>query len=196
MTAMPQDKVSQSFLLARALAVSAYVSVERAQAGLFAHLSGATEDKAGIIFFKITSARSRREILEKLKRKKHSQLHNLYWNSLIKFIGELDNRRNAIIHWMIKTDMNIDLPPAAQITKLSLIPPSWWIGDDDPPEIEEKDLQEFVAKCGFAERSVNVFHWSISGHPHVDAAWQDIFQQPLAYPPPYTHPLAPKQPAP
>jgi len=61
MTAMPQDKVSQSFLLARALAVSAYVSVERAQAGLFAHLSGATEDKAGIIFFKITSARSRRD---------------------------------------------------------------------------------------------------------------------------------------
>jgi hypothetical protein len=58
--------------IARANAIQQYADLEQALCELFSYLSDTNPIVAGTIFFRITSAHSRRAILDKLMRKKRT----------------------------------------------------------------------------------------------------------------------------
>src|SRR4051794_30862433 len=90
---------SDDFLVVRAAAIQSYADLEQGTCRLFAHLTGLSDRVAGIIFFKLSNARSRLAILERLKRLKYGNTFSLYFNSLTKEIQRLDGTRNNIVHW-------------------------------------------------------------------------------------------------
>jgi hypothetical protein len=59
------------FQVARALAIESYAQLETQICFLFGSLLETTDDKASAVFFRITNARSRNEMLEELLRKTH-----------------------------------------------------------------------------------------------------------------------------
>jgi len=59
--------------IARANAIQQYADLEQALCELFSYLSDTNPIVAGTIFFRITSAHSRRAILDKLMRKKDGE---------------------------------------------------------------------------------------------------------------------------
>lgn len=186
------DKITSEFLITRAKAIQGYASLEQSFCLLFAHLAGTDQHVAAIIFFKITASRSRAEILSKLFRRKYKDKHNLFWNSVQKQAGQLDQRRNSIVHWNVMTNIHIGGPKGQETTGLTLVPPNMWETGATP--ITRDDLLEFIDRCDVIERTLNIFTLTFSGilppEPKRDAAWLPIFQQPLAYPLPDTHPLS------
>jgi hypothetical protein len=97
--------------IARALAIEAYAALESALVVLFARLLDTTNDKAAIIFFKITNANARNEILGGLLEETHQSKYHTYWHGqagaqgqkkitgLLALIPQLDQQRNFIVHW-------------------------------------------------------------------------------------------------
>jgi hypothetical protein len=112
------------------------------------------------------------------------------------FIRGLDQRRNEIVHWHVVNKIDLSLPHE-EASRLSLSPPAGW-DTQSTASINEKELAEFASKCDFASRLVTMF--SILNTEHAgqvaEEPWRSIFQQPIDYPPPDTHPLSPNYKAP
>jgi hypothetical protein len=99
------------FQIARGLAVEAYANLEYAQSMLFAQLLDTTQDRASIIFFRITNRRSRNRIISDLLEKEFGDKYDIYWQGqggvsgqkrepgLFTLINNLDDCRNEIVHW-------------------------------------------------------------------------------------------------
>jgi hypothetical protein len=183
------------FLVSRAVAIQAYAHLELSLSMLFSSWLGTPPDVGGLVFFRITSKYAISRILDDLKTKRLQDKYNLFWNSFLSLLRALDQRRNEIVHW--HTVNNIDLSVAHEsASKLSLAPPTGWATKSDA-SLNESDLADFAAKCEFASRLSVMFFAVNSEHSgDVDKAWHDIFQQPIAYPPPDTHPLSPNYKAP
>lgn len=184
---IPKDEVSRDFLVARAVAIARYAMLENSLAQLFAHLMDVEPDVAGVIFFKINNSRARNAAIERFLKKKHGDAYNIFWNSLEKQLRTLDGERNNIVHWATSTKISVDTNPQSTI-KLELIPPNFWDRSESTPAISITDLYDFILQCDFISRLVNIFLWKLSGLYDVSACL-DIFQQPVTYPPPDTHPL-------
>lgn len=187
---IPKDDISRDFLIARAMAISHYAMLENSLSRLYSHLMGVAEDIAGIAFFRINNARSRSAILERLLKKKYGDTYNLFWNSLEKHLRNLDGTRNNVVHWATETYMNVDLPPGQQVTSLKLAPPNFWDKTENTSDMTIDALYDFIVKCDFFTRSINVFILTISGTQKVSQIWRDICLQPINYPPPDNHPLS------
>ena len=78
--------------------------------------------------------------------------------------------------------------------ELSLRPPAYWIHLSDHPQLKDKYLKDFREICRFYTRVIGMFDAIIrrnAGHITNDelATWNEIFQQPLVYPPQEGTPL-------
>jgi hypothetical protein len=192
-------KIQEQFYILRAKAIEKYSELEQELCSYLAFFTGTEPLVAATIFFKITASRSRREILDKLKKQKVGVKYSLYWVGALELSGKLDEQRNQIVHWAVTTvvrDSVLDptIPKAISITLMP--PPYWrWIGDPDDPdapeEISAADMELFSRKCEFLRLALLNFRIFLadqmpsSGH----ATWREIFQQRLVYPPIPDHPL-------
>src|SRR5262249_40387728 len=136
---------------------------------------------------------SRNRILDDLMTKRHGTSYEKFWNSSISLVRTIDQRRNEIVHWHVVNNVNLDSDtPHELASSLSLNPPTGWL-TRSPAKLNELDLQEFNLKCDYVSRSINMFALFISGQlsdPNPALPWRDIFQQPIVYPPPDSHPLS------
>ena len=186
------------FLLSRATAIQSYANLEFALSTLFSNLAGISIEIGGLIFFRITNTHSRTRILNDLKDKRFRNTHGAFWVSLISFIRTLDQRRNEIIHWHVVNNINLQLD-YEKAASLSLTPPTGWTLRSGA-SITEIELGDFINRCGFATKLVNMFNFIMhqmgERSPDVLATWQQIFSEPITYPPPDAHPLSPNYKAP
>lgn len=188
----PHDRQADAlseFQAARARYIEEYASLEQALSGIFGHLSDTTDLVAGVIFFRISSARSRLTIIDRLMRIKYGDEHRAFFNSLIKNLKVVDSRRNEVVHWLAVHVLG------DEGNYYALYPPNIWDLGDDSPNLHAGDLDERSAECSFYQRTLALFMTHLKGW-RVEDAWLDIFRQPLAYPPPDTHPLSPNYRAP
>src|SRR5258708_4463817 len=189
------DPVDLQFQLTRGRAIQSYTTVELSLAMLFSQLMGVPQDYAGVSFFRINNARARLGILERLLKKRHSSNYNLFWNSLRKELRILDDERNNVVHWA--EIAHIDGQPDGTTRKtIKLAPPNFWDRTENTPELELTNLLDFILKCDFFARLVNMFFITLSGQmeqlardEQYKTTWLGIFQQPIIYPPLHSHPL-------
>lgn len=196
------DPVDLNFQLTRGRAIQSYTTVELSLAMLFSCLMGVPQDYAGVSFFKINNARARLSILERLLKKRHGAAYNIFWNALEKELNTLDSTRNKVVHWAEVA--NLEGQPDGAVSKtVKLAPPNFWDRTENTPELAMNDLLDFILKCDFFSRLLNMFFITLSGQLEKMAkdekyktTWRGIFQRPITYPPPDSHPLYRKPPAP
>jgi hypothetical protein len=183
----------------RAQAIEQYANVEQSLASLFSALLGTTPDKGGVVFFRITNASSRNKMITALLKKSQGDRYDAFWHGtkagdgLLLLIRHLDQARNEIVHW----HMVHKIYPREDggITRMrALSPPNFWNMTAGTRSIDVGQLIAFIEKADFVHRALNIFHALITeSNLSVWAAeipWQQIFEQPIAYPPPDTHPLS------
>jgi hypothetical protein len=200
MTAVdPGEARDIKFKILRAQAIENYANVEQSLASLFSALLGTTPDKGGVVFFRITNASSRNKIISALLKKSQGDKYNPVWHGekgvdgLLLLIRNLDQSRNEIVHWHMV--QKIYAKEDGSITRIpALRPPNFWDRNPATPEIDEPILLDFIAKADFVYRALNILHVLITEVNlavwNAEIPWQQIFSQPIAYPPPDTHPLS------
>lgn len=191
---LSRDEAFREFTLLRGQCLVAYAFLENSLVSLFAHLMGTTRDYAGVSFFKMNNARARNATLEKLLKKRHGSTHNIFWNSYSGELRKLDAKRNNIVHWATRTERISGHP----ISRVVLIPPNYEDGNENTPEISFENLIEFIERCDFLARLTEMFLFILGSHlafvnrseaNKIFSTWQEIFQKPITYPPPESHPL-------
>jgi hypothetical protein len=177
----------------RGAAIQSYARLEQSLCGMFAYLAGVTDQIAGIIFFKMVNARSRIAVLERLKRLKHGDEFNLYFNSIMAEAGRLDGLRNQLIHW--HTVHSVAATKAGNDWDVFLSPPNFWDFGINSPTMTLDNIREFDDRCDVFSRGLNMLkrYWL---NQESAASWRDRFEQPLVYPLPEGHPLIRKPQAP
>ncbi len=154
------------FASLRGKALQKYADLEQSLLFLFSILTGMTPDVAGIIFYKLTAARVRNKILDKLVRKYHGADYGTFFNSFDSFIGILSERRNNIVHWTTVCDPECTDLSQHGFTQKALVPLNTWevmdkviksmgtsapLGFMDATEkITVHDFLDFSARCHFA----------------------------------------------
>lgn len=184
---IPTDPLRIEFHLARATALDAYATLESAMMTLYAHLMGVKNDIAGVTFFRLNNARQRNAILGRLIKKRHKDKYNLFWNSVEKHLNMLDATRNQVVHWTVADHTSAN--EKGQTRWMSLVPPNFWDRDENTPEMRLADVHDFIVKAQFFTRALQALLWTMDGKKKIRQSWRDICLQPLAYPPPNTHPL-------
>lgn len=180
-----KDETHRPFMVARASAIEQYANVEQVLASLCAYLMGVTVDVAGIAFFKMNNARARLMMLDRLLKKKHGNTYNIFWNSLVKQLRQIDERRNLIVHWITEKTATSNNERWS-----CLVGANYWDKTENSEKIYLNDLYNFILKCEFFYHLIQHFLWIISGSPKkIHASWPEICQQPIVYPPPKAHPL-------
>ncbi|MBZ0218057.1 MAG: hypothetical protein K8F25_15985, partial [Fimbriimonadaceae bacterium] len=101
------NKKTVTFYIARSSAIQQYATLEQSLCQLFSSLLGTPQNLGAIVFFKITAARYRLEIIEKLIKKTGKTEYLEFWGGVQSECNKLDNTRNNIIHWNISTDLNV-----------------------------------------------------------------------------------------
>lgn len=191
---LSRDETIREFTLFRGQCLVAYAAVENSLVSLFAHLMGTTRDYAGVSFFKMNNARARNATLERLLKKRHSSTHNIFWNSYSEQLQGLDAKRNKIVHWAMKTVYE----GGPLVSRVLLIPPNYEDGNENTPEMELENLIEFIERCYFLTHLTEMFLFILGSRlafvnrdeaNKILLTWQEIFQKPIAYPPPEAHPL-------
>jgi hypothetical protein len=186
-----QREIVDEFNALRGEAIQAYAQLESSLSSMFAYLAGVSGQVAGIIFFKMVNARSRIAVLERLKRLKHADAFNLYFNSIMAEAGRLDGQRNKLIHWHRILSITAH-EGGLDTSDTFLTAPNFWDFDESSETMTATDIQEFAQRCDIFGRGLNMLthHWSHPGRG--DGTYHDIFEQPLRYPIPEDHLLARK----
>jgi hypothetical protein len=199
----PPESQEQALRTARAHAIEAYARIESELCYVLSALLGTRHDTASIVFFKITSARARNDIIVDLLEHIHQDQFDLYWHGqpgggskkrvpgMLTLLNQLDQRRNEIVHWHIVG--NSFAGPDGQLKRWDDLRPAFFWARSNATPISESELREFSVKADFVERSLSVF-WKFVRHPQKFkpaelAIWQQMFQQPATYPPSKDHPL-------
>lgn len=178
------------FASLRGFAMTYYATLEQSLCGLFAALSDTTPNTAATIFFKITNTRSRMTILDKLFKAK-VRGYRAFWNSVSKEVGQLDQKRNEIVHWAVSVDIS-DGRPGLEGRRFVLIPPNFWSDASESPELDDEALMVFMDRCDVFARALNMFVLACLTQPSepVLQSWRDTCLEPLKHPIPADHPLA------
>jgi hypothetical protein len=145
---------------------------------------------AGLVFFKVTNSRARTNLLDALIRKRFASKYNLFWNSFLKQLNGIDNKRNEIVHWVTATNIG-DLDSAGKpMVELTLVPPTFLQSVEHLAQIRKKDLVEFITLCDVYSRLCNMFCLALTGKigEEPSKAWLAVFEQPFIYPFPSGHP--------
>jgi hypothetical protein len=175
-------------------ATQAYAAIEQSLCYLLSYLSETKPDIAAIIFYRIVNNKSREQILEKLLKKKHGADYSLFWNSFAKILRELTETRNHCMHWHSMTYIGSN-----GFEKVILRPPQVFNILDESQSITKEGLLEFITKCMDMTKLCNMFTIFLSKQfplENLYDTWRGIFQQPITYPLPHTHPLSQKLKAP
>lgn len=173
---------------ARGKAIQAYALLEQSLMRAFVALTGMEPYVAGVVFFKNTSSQARTAIFEKLIRHRYGAKYNLFWNSLIKHLGQIDKKRNAIVHWNAVTRIRF----LTGEYDIRLVPPNFWAVTEDVEFIDCAGLNEFSTKCAVFANICNHFFLNDAGYATVEPnPWPDIFRSPIVYPLPEDHPSHP-----
>lgn len=176
----------EAMLLARSHAIDEYAMVEQQLCRLFTRLSETEPGVAALIFFKISNARARLDIMDKLFKRKMSAEFRPFWNSLTKFAFSLSAERNQIVHWVQKTDWGVQpsktpntVPDDSTLSGANL----YW-QDENSPTKSVDDVLAFADQCKFASLNISMLISVLDGH-HDDKLqkWRDICLQPMLYPP-------------
>jgi hypothetical protein len=186
----PEDrKLQRELALYRGLAINAYAGLEQSLFMIMADLGEIPHATARLIFFRISNARARNEIVDKLKKAKFGSKNNLFWNSVMKEIGLLDQRRNQVVHWHTNIFLGGDWAGVPSSSGLSN--PGQLGGAS--PKMTIADLKDFSSRCNVFSQALHqiVFYWRMVP-PGTMTPSLEIFQRPLTYPPPPGHPLFPK----
>jgi len=192
---LPIEQLSMRELMSyRAEAIQAYALLEFGLNKLLAALLETDQKASGIVFYKITNARARNDIMEKLLHYRHGNTYNLFWNSLVKIIRCIDIKRNEVVHWHTsareETVRRDDV--LIKTRTFELVPPnSYW--RENAGVITVRDMKEFSKKCKFISDCAIMFSRRLGGkqtQAWLDT-WQQIFLTPAVYPPLDTHPLYP-----
>lgn len=195
--AAQKESQTREFWATRGKAIEAYVGLEQALCRVFSEISGTTEAVAAIIFFKITSYETRRNLIDRLQRRTYKGIYNPFWNAFLKSQKSVDDRRNRIVHWsavntITGADSNgykltIDLKPPTFIS-LGFTP--------EPESLSEDGLVEFIVECRARSHICNMFYGIVNSVTYPESwsgfdfvPWQDIFRQPFVFPLPEGHPL-------
>jgi hypothetical protein len=173
--AQAQAKVGQDPIwFWRGHAINAFAVLEASLCALLSTVGEMKEDVAGVIFYKITSAGSRNNIIELLIKKKCGSKYNIFWNSFLKGLGQIDNRRNQIVHWAAMTEIK-DLRAASLAVEITFRPGNYWdsLTEPDPPKLVADDLRAFIERCGVYSKMISLFVMLIRGHvqPEHLAMW-------------------------
>ena len=181
------------FWAARGKAIQGYAQVENSLCNLFAGLGDMERKTAIIIFFRIASTDSRTKIIEKLLRAKHGNKLNLFWNPLAKEIDKLGKKRNEIAHWLAAANIILDGKNIMHVGVMLVHPGSEDMGKgDNSQRLLTKELIEYEQKCDEFVRLITMFNLALNSSAQLEdglQTWLDIFQQPLLYPLPESHPL-------
>jgi hypothetical protein len=185
----PQSMASDIHTI-RGLAIEAYAGLEHSLCHLLSLASGTTYDVAAVIFFKITSADARNQILKILIKKKFGTSGNLFWNSYFKELNQIDRRRNEIVHWSAITELG---GPHSGGWRVVLQPGNSQTNTGANRVILTiDDLRAFIAKSDVYARLSNVF---VNGHLFPEdwkGPWPEVFKQKFDYPPADDHPISTK----
>lgn len=192
-------------MLARSYAMEAYTGLEQSLCDTFAHLTGMERDVAGLVFFKIGSARARDSIIETLVKRKFSGEFNKSWNSILKLTGVFAQKRNELAHWGVVIEIgsedgtvNLDSIP----NNATLVPPNfWWRTSDEPPQRTINEIFSWGAEFAYLSRKINVFNfWFLDAHelpPDVEVerpTLREKYLEAIPYPPPEDDPQFRKPP--
>jgi hypothetical protein len=189
---------------ARGAAIGAYGLVEQALAALCATLMDTDKGVIGIVFFRITSSWQRNHAIELLLKKKFGNEFDAYWHGLpgqpgrpktsglMALIRNLDETRNQIAHWTDAVNISGRDEDGILIRDNALQPPNIWAEMTELRQLKISDLLEFIAKARFVSASISQFSIFPRMPPSAQNTWREILQQPCTYPPPESHPLAPR----
>jgi hypothetical protein len=189
---LPPLPADARFKIARAEAIDAYSGLEISLSRLFAGLLGTKPDLAGIVLFRIGNAPARNKMIDLLIKRKYGAKFNLYWNSVFKLIGQLDQKRNEIVHWSMGVVPHFGRSGKLASATVRLVPPNIWDSRRGKQSLTERHLTDFALQCDFAEAAVWSFVMFVvisHGNQKLPAAWRDIFQRPLTFPLPDNHPI-------
>ena len=132
-------------IMLRGEAINSYSGLEIALLQSMISFGDIKRDVASIIFYKITNTGARNAIVDRLKKRAWKDKYNLFWNSLMKGIGQLDNERNVIVHWHMRL---VERPRGPgeykQIADLELSHPNLFSGAEVRTE---DDLKKFIVHC-------------------------------------------------
>lgn len=181
-----------SFWDIRGKAIQAYALVEQSLCHLMSQCGEMPREVANAIFYKVTSSRARDKVLDRLLKRKFGSKYSVFFNSFVKLLEQVTEKRNSVVHWVAVTLVSGKTDGFAG---LKLVPP----GVDpmsNPATITVTDLIDFMNKCDILSRTCNAFTNHLFPHPNapIDAAmrqtWEDEFQKAFTYPPPDTHPIS------
>ena len=189
----PVQNQMHEFMIARAGAVQAYATIEQSLCTIFASMLQVPNAYAGVVFFRMSTARARNATVEALVRKRLGSEFNPFMNSIVAMLKQIDQRRNEIVHWHMVHSVSSQ-PQGPLAHSWSLTPPNFWDMSASTPKINISDLEDFSSKCDVIHRALNMFH--VATNPsfalpdETRQSWLERFRQPLAYPLPDTHPLS------
>jgi hypothetical protein len=179
----------------RGKAIQAYAILEGSLCSLFQHLTGMDAYSANTVFFKITSQDVRNKIIEKLLKDKIGEKDRVCIISSLSKLRTLDHKRNELVHWYAATETSF----SKMTVNVFLHHPADKQGMHHENKVTTDDMDNFIDECIFYVRLVNMFcmvMFQQNLSPDFQRQpWLDIYQQPVVYPPPITHPLYTKIPA-
>lgn len=174
---------------ARADAINAYAGLELELCRLFGLLTKIESDTAHLIFFRIVNYRARNAIVGDIIKKEFGKTYQVYWRSMFKMIGRLDQKRNAIVHWHIGGSLKDERIIPALRSPLESFPSL------ESPGLRYEEIAEFTEQARFVAVSIFFFglmawgaieKWSPDGQQTL----RETFLRPLTYPLPDTHPIS------
>ncbi len=181
-------------MLLRGNAVSAYANLESSLCMLFATALGVDQQRAGLVFYKITNTSSRNGILERLIKLREDQFFAPFWKSVMKLINKIDQERNEIVHWHFVTEFTDADGPHITIGDgsqgMSVLRPPATLFTENKKRKTHADLETFANKCEYVTRAVNVLNAVIGTPLSVPETWHEICRADLPYPPPDTYLLS------
>jgi len=189
-----QLAAKDEFWAIRGKAIQSYATLEQSLARLFSALAGTTQKIGGTIFFRISSADTRRTLIDKLFQQRFHGQYNLFRNSLIKQLKPIDNERNEIVHWNVVNNVGSD-ETGKTTSRLALMPPASFPSPDSASK-DANQMMAFSNKCEFYAALSGFFPIiameGFTATPISDAdkkPWLDAYSKPIEYPPPVGHVL-------
>jgi len=178
--------------IARANAIQRYAELEQGLCELFAYLSDTDPIVAGTIFFRISNARARSGILEKLMKKKHGATYRDFFKSFVKGLAPINDARNEIIHWHMVGLGKPDEKGSPIFTEMVLTPPNIWMYDGATSSHNTQSLDNMASKFSFYCEVTRLFVNMLNRRQVIGlvSPSPDIFHTALDYPLPERHPLA------
>jgi hypothetical protein len=205
MTLDPEEEYQASLvtlLARRAQAIDAYAAVESELKNLLTGLIDINHKQAAIIFYRMMNSRARNAMFQDLIAIRYPEFFKPYWASMLKFITDLDAKRNRIVHWHIGGRQTFDdgkeFKTRIEPAMLNPTNENFFPIDDEAPNVDAIDLLDFIRRAYFAANSINVF-WFFAGGKFEEfkdeiggdaPTWRETFLQRPAYPPPAAHPLS------